>query len=78
MFTVAGQQWSTPLIPAMGRQRQADLCEVQASLVHRACSRTARDTQKPCLEIPKKKTGKARQGKARQGKAIKLGMRALI
>ena len=30
------------LIPALGRQRQADLCEFEASLVHRASSRTAR------------------------------------
>ena len=32
-----------PLIPALGRQRQVDLCEFKASLVYRACSRTARD-----------------------------------
>ena len=32
--------WLTPLIPALRRQRQADLCEFKASLVYRASSRT--------------------------------------
>ena len=27
--------WRTPLIPALGKQRQADLCEFEASLVKR-------------------------------------------
>jgi hypothetical protein len=35
-----------PLIPALGKQRQADLCEFKASLVYRADSRTARAIQK--------------------------------
>ena len=30
-----------PLIPALGRQRQMDLCEFEAGLVYRASSRTA-------------------------------------
>ena len=34
------------LIPALGRQRQADLCEFEAILVYRVSSRTARATQK--------------------------------
>jgi hypothetical protein len=33
--------WCTPLIPARGRQRQADLCELKASLVYRVGSRIA-------------------------------------
>jgi hypothetical protein len=38
------------LIPALGRQRQADLCEFEASLVYRESSRTPRaKTEKPCL-----------------------------
>jgi hypothetical protein len=35
-----------PLIPALRRQRQEDLCEFQASLVYRDNSRTARITQR--------------------------------
>ena len=36
-----GWWWHTPLIPALGKQRQVDLCEFEASLVYRASSRTA-------------------------------------
>jgi hypothetical protein len=35
-----------PLIPALGRQRQEDLCEFWASLVYRTTSSTARATQR--------------------------------
>ncbi|CAO2623499.1 hypothetical protein LEMLEM_LOCUS17960 [Lemmus lemmus] len=34
-MTVTRQWWRTPLTPALGRQRQADLCEFEASLVYR-------------------------------------------
>ena len=34
-----------PFILALGRQRQADLCEFKASLVYRVSSRSARATQ---------------------------------
>ena len=51
----AGQQWHTPLSPALGSQRQADLCEFKASLVYRMSSRTARATQRnPVLKNQKK------------------------
>jgi hypothetical protein len=33
-------------MPALGRQRQADLCKFKASLVYKASSRTARATQR--------------------------------
>ena len=33
---VAEQWWCTPLIPALGRQRQVDLCEFEASLVYKS------------------------------------------
>ena len=35
-----------PLIPALGRQRQVDLSELEASLVYKASSRTARATHR--------------------------------
>jgi hypothetical protein len=35
-----------PLIPALGRQRQAVLCEFKASVVYRVSSRTAKVAQK--------------------------------
>ena len=34
------------LIPALGRQRQVDLCEFKDSLVYRVNARTAKDTQR--------------------------------
>jgi len=47
------QWWFTPLTPALRRQRLADLCEFEASLVYRGSSRTAKAIQtKPCLENP--------------------------
>lgn len=44
MCTFVGLWWYTPLIPALGRQ--ADLCELKASLVYRESSRTDRATQR--------------------------------
>ena len=35
-----------PLIPAFGRQRQVDLCDLEASLVYRASSRQAPKLQR--------------------------------
>ena len=39
-------QWCTPLIPALGRQRQADISDFEASLVYTLSSRTARTKQR--------------------------------
>jgi hypothetical protein len=40
-----------PLIPALGSQRQVDICEFEASLVYKESSRTARAvTQRNCLK----------------------------
>jgi hypothetical protein len=42
----------TPLIPVLQRQRQADLCELEASLVYISSSRLARATQRdPVITI---------------------------
>ena len=49
-----------PVIPALGRQRQADLCEFKASLIYSVSSRTARATKRPCLK--KKKRGGGPRG----------------
>ena len=43
-----------PLILALGRQRQADLCEFKANLIYKVSSRTAGtvDQKKSYLEKP--------------------------
>ena len=41
-----------PLIPGLWRQRQAELCELGASLVYRVSFRTARTTQRNPVSIP--------------------------
>ena len=38
----SSQWWCAPLIPALRRQRQVNLCEFEASLVYRTSSRTAK------------------------------------
>jgi hypothetical protein len=39
-------RWARPLLPALGRQRQMDLCEFQTSMVYGTVSVTARATQR--------------------------------
>ena len=52
-------RWHMPLIPALGRQRQVELCEFEASLVYRVSSRIARATQRnPVLRKKKKEKKK--------------------
>jgi hypothetical protein len=46
--------WHRSLIPALGRQRQSDLCEFKASLVYRAIFRIAKATQR--VSVWKNKT----------------------
>ena len=42
------------MIPALGRQRQENLCEFEVSLVYRELQdRLKSYTEKPCLEPPK-------------------------
>ena len=46
-----------PLAPALGRHRQGDLCEFDASLIYRASYRTgSKATEKPCLRKQNKTT----------------------
>jgi hypothetical protein len=53
-----------PLIPALGRQRQEDLCEFEANLIYRASSRTARATQrKTHLEKTKNQNQNKQRGR---------------
>ena len=51
-FKLAGWWWRMPLIPALGRQRQADLCEFEASLVYRSLfpGQPPKPQRKPYLE----------------------------
>ena len=44
-----------PLIPALGRQRQVDICEFEASLVYKVSPRTARALQRNTVLNTKKK-----------------------
>ena len=61
--------WHRHLIPALRRQRQADLCEFKASLVYRASSRTESiATGKPCLKKQKKERKKGRKGGRKEGR----------
>jgi hypothetical protein len=59
LLTSARWWWHRPLVPALGRQRQADLCEFETSLVYIVSSRTARATQGiPVLKKQKQKQNK--------------------
>jgi hypothetical protein len=55
--------WRTPLIPALGRQRQVDLLssEFEASLVYKVSSRTARAIQRNTVSKKKKKWKKKKK-----------------
>jgi hypothetical protein len=58
-LTTSRAWWGTPLIPALGRQRQADFW-VEASLVYKVRSRTARAIQRNPVSnpLPRKKKKK--------------------
>ena len=46
--------WHTPLTPTLWKQRQADLCKFEVSLVQH----TQSYTEKPCLKQTNKQTNK--------------------
>jgi hypothetical protein len=50
-----------PLIPALWRQRQADFCVLEASLVYRVSSRTARAIQRNPVSKKKKQKQKKKK-----------------
>ena len=58
----AGYRLCMPLIPALRRQRQMDLCQFKASLIYRVSSRTARAIQRSPV-LKKKKYEKKRKEK---------------
>ena len=53
--------WRTPLIPALGRQRQVDLYEFEASLVYRVIPNSQCYTEKPCLRKQRNRAGEMAQ-----------------
>ena len=54
-FKMSWAGWYTPLILALRKQKLADLCELEASLVQIGSSRTDRTT---CKTLPQKQTCK--------------------
>ena len=46
--------WLMPLIPALEKQKQADFCELKASLVYIESSRTVRATERKRVSKEKK------------------------
>jgi hypothetical protein len=59
------------VIPAGGRQRQADLWEFKDSLVYRVTTRTARATQKRKHCLNKTKTNKKTQNQTKHQTHLK-------
>ena len=58
-----GQWWRAPLIPASGRQRQANLSEFEASLVYKVSSRTGSKATQRNPVSKKSKQGETKERK---------------
>lgn len=60
-----------PLVLALGRERQVDLCEFEASLAYRSSSRTAREILlKQNKTKRNKQTNKKKPNKTKQNKKL--------
>ena len=65
-------RWHIPLVLALRRQRQADLCEFKASLVYRESSRTARATQRN--PVSQNKTKKENKYKPSSNSLVRINL----
>jgi hypothetical protein len=64
---IAWQWWKLPLIPALGKQRQVELCEFKARLVYKA--QDSKDyIEKTCLEKQNKAKTKENKNKNKKKK----------
>jgi hypothetical protein len=67
-FKESGRRWHTPLVPALGRQRQVDLCEFEVSLVYRVSSRIVKAKRRD----PVLKTNRTRGGEVGEEGEVKV------
>jgi hypothetical protein len=63
--------WCTPLIPALGRQRQADFFVRSQPDLQSEFQDSQGYTEKPCLEKYQKQTNKQKTKQSRSEKQIK-------